>query len=128
MFGAHSGTPVGRTMAVFTLVAVGSTIIRAEPVNCQAATAVDEIAICNDEDLRTMDGELDRAYRAAGVRWTASMSNSVKAMHQDWLEQRRNCGADRKCLLDRMVEQITALDKMRPRSPTWILERRKRPD
>lgn len=128
MFGARSVTLIGHTIFAFTLFAVSSTDIRAELVKCQAATDVDEIAICNDEDLCTMDGELDRAYRSARVRWTASMSNSAKVVHQDWLKQRRDCQADPKCLMDRMVEQIAALDKMRPRWPTWILESRKRPN
>jgi hypothetical protein len=37
------------------------------------------VAICANQDLRTLAGEFDRAYRAAGIRWTASMSGSVKA-------------------------------------------------
>ena len=95
----------------------------AQPIDCSSAASEDEVAICNSEDLRTMDGELDRAYRAARVRWTASMSNSVKAMHEDWIKERRKCGADQACLMARMVEQIQALDRMRPESPTWILEK-----
>lgn len=105
--------------------AVGSSIVRAEPINCAAATAADEMTICKSEDLRTMDGELDRAYRAARVRWTSSMSNSVKVMHEEWVKERRKCGSDRTCLMDRIVEQIKALDKMRPDSPTWILDKAK---
>lgn len=95
----------------------------ARPIDCSAAASEDEVAICSSDDLRTMDGELDRAYRAARVRWTASMSNSVKLMHEEWIKERRKCGADRQCLMARIVEQIQALDKMRPESPTWILEK-----
>jgi uncharacterized protein len=110
---------------VVTLLAVNTLCVQADPIECKAPVGKDEVAICRSHDLRAMDGELDRAYRAARVRWTASMSNSVKAMQEDWIKERRKCGADEKCLMDRMVEQIKALDAMRPKSPTWILEGRK---
>jgi uncharacterized protein len=96
--------------------------VSAEPVGCQKAAAQDEIAICKRQDLRLMDGEVDRAYRAARERWTASMSNSVKVMRQDWLKERRKCGSDETCLMNRMIDEIKALDAMRPSSPTWILD------
>lgn len=99
--------------------------VGAGAIDCTRAVAIDELAICNSEDLRTMDGELDRAYRAARVRWTASMSDSVKVMHEDWIKERRACGADQACLMARMVAQIEALDKIRPERPTWILEKAK---
>lgn len=115
-----------QALLVVTLLTVSILSIQADPIDCKATEAKDEAAICKSADLRAMDGEVDRAYRAARVRWTASMSNSVKAMQEDWLKKRRECGADEKCLMNRMVEQIKALDAMRPKSPTWILEDKKR--
>jgi uncharacterized protein len=111
-----------RALLVVALLAVCALGIHAAPIDCKTAVAKDEVTICKSGDLRAMDGEVDRAYRAARVRWTASMSNSVKAMQEDWIKARRKCGADEKCLMNRMVEQIRALDAMRPKSPTWILE------
>jgi uncharacterized protein len=94
------------------------------PVDCQSPKAADEVAICANQDLRTLDGEMDRAYRAARIRWTASMSGSVKAAQLDWLKKRAACGADTRCLFDRYVEQITWLDSYRPPSPTWLLDKK----
>ncbi len=83
------------------------------------------MAICESEKLKLMDGELDRAYRAARVRLTASLSNSVKVMHEEWIKTRRKpCGADEKCLMARIIEEIKELDASRPNNPTWILEGR----
>jgi uncharacterized protein len=48
-------------------------------------------------------------------------------MQEEWIKERRKCGADEECLMNRMIEQITALDKMRPDSPRWILETGKSP-
>jgi uncharacterized protein len=107
----------------FALLSGSAPIALAEPVNCSITAGEDEAAICRSKELLIMDGELDRAYRAARVRWTASMSSSVKVMHEEWIKERRKCGADQACLMARMIEQIAALDKMRPESPTWILER-----
>ena len=92
------------------------------PVDCAAPKGADEATICRTTDLLTMDGELDRAYRAARIRWTASLSNSVKIMHLEWLEKRRACGTDAACLMKRIVEQIRELDANRPSDPTWILD------
>jgi uncharacterized protein len=94
------------------------------PVKCQSAKAADEVAICAIPDLRTLDEEMDRAYRAARIRWKAPMSRSVKTGQQDWLKQRAACGSDTKCLFDRYVEQITWLDSYRPSSPTWLLDKK----
>ncbi|KAB2912013.1 MAG: hypothetical protein F9K29_20740 [Hyphomicrobiaceae bacterium] len=112
----------GSVTPLVAMLLLGSTDVCADPVDCRRAQAADEVAICNSPDLLIMDGELDRAYRAARVRWTASMSNSVKIMHESWVKERARCGADRTCLMARIVEQIKALDNMRPESPTWILD------
>src|SRR5262245_28116222 len=69
-----------------TLLLFNVTIAQAQTIDCSVATAADEVAICGSADLRTMDGELDRAYRAARVRWTSSMSNSVRVMQEEWLK------------------------------------------
>src|SRR5262245_28687600 len=110
-----------------TLLFFNVTIAQAQTIDCSFATAVDEVAICRSADLRTMDGELDRAYRAARVRWTSSMSNSVRIMQEEWIKERRKCGADEECLMNRMIERITALEKMRPDSPRWMLASGKSP-
>jgi uncharacterized protein YecT (DUF1311 family) len=115
------------SLLIAAMLSVWSSSVRGDPIDCASAAAADELAICRSEDLRTMDGELDRAYRAARVRWTASMSNSVKVMQEEWIKERRKCGEDPKCLMERIVEQIIALDKMRPDSPTWLLEKAKPP-
>jgi uncharacterized protein len=94
----------------------------AEPVNCKNSTSPDEVTICSNKQLMIMDGELDRAYQAARIRWTASMSNSVKIQYEDWLNQRKACGLDEKCLMTRIVEEIKELDAYRPDDPTWILK------
>ena len=110
-----------------TLLIFAVPIAQAQTIDCSVATATDEVAICGSADLRTMDGELDRAYRAARVRWTSSMSNSVRVMQEEWIKERRKCATSEACLMSRMIEQITALDKMRPDSPRWILEEGKLP-
>jgi len=92
------------------------------PVNCDTAKAADDISICASRDLMAMDGEMDRAYRAARTRWTASISNSIKVAQQEWIEKRRACGANTGCLMDAYVKQIKELDEQRPKDPKWILE------
>jgi len=92
------------------------------PVDCKRAVSDDEVAICASEELKILDEEMHRAYRAARMRWTSSLSNSIKLAQQDWLKKRARCGPDTKCLFDRYVEQITELDKQRPDTPLWILE------
>lgn len=93
------------------------------PVNCAAPRGADEATICRTPDLLTMDGELDRAYRAARTRWTASLSNSVRVMQLDWLKKRQACGANAQCIMKRIVEQIRELDANRPSDPLWILDK-----
>ena len=110
-----------------TLLLFKVTIVQAQTIDCSFATAVDQVAICGSAELRILDGELDRAYRAARVRWTFSMSNSVRVMQEEWIKERRKFAADEGCLMSRMIEQIKALDKMRPDSPRWILETGKVP-
>lgn len=117
------------TRGMLALVVLGAALPQAlaqapqpGPVDCSAPKAADLATICRTPDLLTMDGELDRAYRAARVRWTASLSNSVRVMHIEWLEKRRACGADADCIMKRIVEQIRELDANRPSDPTWILD------
>ena len=57
-------------------------------------------------------------------RW----GNAAKPMHEHWLEERRICGADRNCLIDRVVAPIKALDNTRHDPPTWIPDASKRPN
>lgn len=95
-------------------------------VNCKAPSpALDVKTICATPDLMVLDGEMDRAYRAARIRWTSSLSNSIKVVQIDWLKDRAKCGADAKCIFSAYVKRITELDKERPDSPTWLLDMNK---
>jgi uncharacterized protein len=89
---AHRTAPIIQVAATLLLIAVP--MAQAQTIDCKVTVASDEVAICRSADLRTMDGELDRAYRAARVRWTSSMSNSVRVMQEEWIKERRKCRPD----------------------------------
>jgi uncharacterized protein len=82
--------------------------------DCGRAAAGVEAMLCQDEQLASLDRELDRLYRLArdGSYATANGRDELKATQSRWIERRDACGegpAQRWCLRDLYVSRIAEL-------------------
>lgn len=83
----------------------------AQSFSCAEAEKPAEFAICNNEDLLTMDEKLGNAFTRIYVRASTSPERQDMARsHAEWLKKRNACGADFTCLNLRYEERIRTLN------------------
>jgi hypothetical protein len=64
----------------------------------QRHTPIDEIAVCNDDELSSLDRRLANAYDALNARLNAANKAKLREQQRNWLQQRALCKSDRTCL------------------------------
>ena len=83
---------------------------QAQSFSCADADKPAEFAVCNNENLMTLDEKLGNAFTTAYVKAaTTPQRQSVTHEQSQWLKTRNACGADFTCLDLRYREQITRL-------------------
>ena len=82
----------------------------AQSFSCASAERPAEFAICNSEDLLTMDEKLGTVFSAVYVNAsTTPQRQAVVKEHEQWLQQRNACGNDTTCLDLRYKERLNNL-------------------
>ena len=83
---------------------------QAQSFSCADADKPAEFAVCNNENLLTLDEKLGTVFTTAYVKaTTAPQRQSVTREQSEWLKARNACGADFTCLDLRYREQINRL-------------------
>ena len=80
--------------------------------DCQRATKPSERAICAQQGLRSLDGELGQAYTQARSRLSPSDQAALRLEQRAWLLRRNECGANVPCLdgaIRRRISDLQAL-------------------
>ena len=73
--------------------------------DCDRAATETEIAICNDPELSALD-------ELMGALWvTLDSSESAMVEQREWLEQRDNCGANKRCITTQYMSQFQKLGR-----------------
>lgn len=85
---------------------------QAQSFSCADAEKPAEFAVCNNENLLTLDERLGNVFTTAYVKaTTAPQRQSVTREQNEWLKARNACGADFTCLNLRYREQINRLSQ-----------------
>lgn len=93
----------------------GISLFSALPANaqsfaCDKAQRTAEFAICNDENLLTMDEQLGREYASKYVNASTSPQRQAVTREQtEWIKKRNACGNDFTCLSLRYEERLKSL-------------------
>ncbi len=78
--------------------------------SCAQAHSRAEFAICNNEELLSLDEKLASMYdhRKSNLQ-TTPQRQQITREHSAWLRKRNNCNLDWSCLKDRYQERIRQL-------------------
>ncbi|MCF6321859.1 MAG: hypothetical protein L3J32_08850 [Rhizobiaceae bacterium] len=98
------GVLVTAPLLLSTVFAVGQSF------SCAKAHSQAEFAICNNEELLSLDEKLASMYdhRKANLQ-TAPQRQKITREHSVWLRKRNSCDLDWSCLKDRYQERIRQL-------------------
>ena len=105
-----------RAPATATLVPLALGLLLATPLaaeaqgfNCRYAHYADEAAICQDSALGRLDDQLTSAYNNVYRRLPPDAQRRLDRDEDAWLLQRRQCGADPRCLTEAYQQRMSAL-------------------
>jgi uncharacterized protein len=85
--------------------------VLAQSFNCRYAKTADEVLICQDRDLSTLDERLSSMYFNA--RGTASSADRARLDRDQsgWLQARKQCGRNKDCIeqtYQRRIQQLAS--------------------
>ncbi|WP_075996439.1 lysozyme inhibitor LprI family protein [Salaquimonas pukyongi] len=84
----------------------------AQSFPCAEAEKPAEFAVCNNENLLSLDERLSKVFQSAyGKAGTVPQRQSVTREHNEWLKVRNACGADFTCLDLRYREHIDRMSQ-----------------
>lgn len=82
----------------------------AQSFSCAEADNPSEFAICNSENLLTLDEKLGSIFASVYVNApTLPQRQAVAREHSSWVQRRNSCGADFACLNRRYQERLQSL-------------------
>lgn len=99
-------------VAALLIVLLLQTHAFAQGFDCRKASHADEKAICADADMRVSDRRLTNAYNSLRQQLSGEVRKAFEASQRTWLLERRECGADRSCLMnlyDVRLSELTAM-------------------
>lgn len=74
--------------------------------DCAAAQTPTEMAICNSQDLWTMDRAVSNLYFLFRAAAQSAQRSAYLDSQRSWLKRRDECGADPKCLIERYSSRL----------------------
>lgn len=101
----------GRMLALLVL-AVSASPVFAASFDCGKATNAVEKAICADQALGLLDGQVDESYRRLIDNAPSARVPALRNEQRSWLKQRNQCGATdlHACLANSMGQRVKQLD------------------
>ncbi len=96
----------------FTLVllmGLSLTAAQAQSFNCRYAKSADEVLICQDPKLSSLDERLASAYAHLRQRLFGAQRARLSVDQAAWLRGRRDCGRDAHCIAELYVARIKEL-------------------
>ncbi|MVT64838.1 DUF1311 domain-containing protein [Bradyrhizobium pachyrhizi] len=96
---------------LMTLVLVAfASAAHAASFDCRTHQKVDEVAICGDPNLSSLDEVMSRAYGRLRSTLPKEEAARLKEAQVRWLNERRACASDRECLTSKYHERISDLN------------------
>jgi uncharacterized protein len=110
LFEAFRGLKIPAAILISAISVFWTLPANAQSFSCASAERPAEFAICNSEDLLTMDERLGSAFSAVYVNAsTTPQRQAVVKEHEQWLQKRNACGNDTTCLDLRYKERLNNL-------------------
>jgi len=82
---------------------------QAQSFNCRYARTPDEVAICRSDRLSRLDEVMARLYFRLRNSLGGSERAALETEQAEWLQSRRECGADGACIADAYRRRIREL-------------------
>ena len=80
--------------------------------NCAFAKTPPEVAICNDEELGSLDIQMARLYFTLKNRLPDSQSQQLKLEQRQFIKARNKCGFDEECMTNLYNGWISTLEQL----------------
>lgn len=84
-------------------------LVQAQSFNCRYARSPDEVLICQDDRLSSLDVELSQTYYQLRNSLRGGARRRLQASQARWLASRKRCGRDYGCVERRYQSRIRAL-------------------
>jgi uncharacterized protein len=97
---------------VWLLAVVLSGASYAASFHCDTHSKPDEVAICGDSNLSSLDDEMASAYKNVLATMAPERVTGFRQAQLDWLKTRRACGGNRSCLDRAYRQRLTILQEM----------------
>jgi uncharacterized protein len=81
----------------------------AQGFNCAYARQLDEIAICDSYELRSLDSRMVSIFNRLRASLNYNAALRLNADQTSWLADRNTCGDDRRCLREAYRRRIAQL-------------------
>jgi uncharacterized protein YecT (DUF1311 family) len=91
------------------LIGVSVDLSGAQSFNCRDAKRADEVLICQDAQLSSLDEQLAGLYAKQRQRLDGAQRQTFQDNQRVWLRQRTDCGRDRNCVANLYEERIKKL-------------------
>jgi len=97
---------LGVTVLVLTLAPIAA---QAQSFNCRYARSADEVLICQDGTLSSLDERMSGIYARLRNDLGGRARASLEADQAAWLRGRKACGRDSDCIADSYRQRIREL-------------------
>jgi uncharacterized protein len=110
---------VGVLIFISSLILEASVSADAASFDCKTHQKPDEVAICNDSTLPSLDRELAAIYGRLRASFTPEQASALRETQLNFLRSRRACGSDRACLTALYRDRIAVLNA--PSTPNAVV-------
>jgi uncharacterized protein len=109
--GLKKGSPMLKSALLGLAIAISATSANAASFECDKASAMDELTICNDRELSELDVRMAVWFEAITGLVPMGTRGAIQDEQLEWLKSRAACSSDRKCLRTEYLSRIEALKK-----------------
>ena len=87
-------------------------VTNAASFNCAFAKSPVEVAICNDEELGSLDIQMARLYFTLKNKLPDRQSRQLKLEQRQFINARNRCGFDEECITNHYNSWISVLEQL----------------
>lgn len=110
--GVPTYDPVFGSLVVVLFALFFTSTSMAQPsFDCKTNRKPDEVAVCSDLALSSLDREQAAIYTRLRADLSPELATTLRESQRSWLRSRRSCGSDRECLVGLYRDRIDALNK-----------------
>jgi uncharacterized protein len=102
--------PIAKLLLIATLIlSFSNSPGKSQSFNCRYAKAADEILICQNNRLSTLDEQMSSEFFTLRNSLSGRQARQLDEEQSLWLRQRMSCGRDVECVTDAYERRIRQL-------------------